>query len=129
MLRLYENGQLVALKSLATASPAAQAVSVPFRGGKPNGSYVYTAKLVNSKGETATGSTTVTVKDAAPGKPALSHDNWDKDGSFTLTADLWWGGTNATSYEFFEGTTSKGTGTLTAATPPPRRRRACSSRA
>ncbi|QAY72384.1 hypothetical protein ET445_02565 [Agromyces protaetiae] len=115
VLRLYENGELVALKSLATASPAAQAVSVPFRG-KPNGTYVYTATLVNSKGETATGSTTVKVTDAAPGKPALSHDNWDKDGSFTLTADLWWG-TNATSYEFFEGATSKGTGTLTAATP------------
>lgn len=56
---------------------------------------------MNSKGATSTSAATVRVKDAAPGTPALSHDNGDRDGQYTVSADLWWG-TNATSYRFLE---------------------------
>ncbi|TNU73247.1 endo-1,4-beta-glycosidase, partial [Miniimonas arenae] len=40
----------------------------------------------------------------------------DRDGRFTLTANMWWG-TNATSYRFLEGDTVIAEGPLTAATP------------
>jgi len=62
----------------------------------------------------------VKVTDASPGKPVLSSDNWDGDGVFTLTADLWWG-TNATSYRFLENGAEIGSGTLTAASPAAQR--------
>ena len=53
---------------------------------------------------------------AAPAAPVVSHDNWDKDGSFTATADLWWG-TNATSYRFELDGVVVGSGELAARTP------------
>lgn len=115
LLKLYENGTLISTQRLTAATPAAQAVSVAVSG-RANGTYVYTGELVNSSGKTATQPVAVTVRDANPGKPSLSHDNWDRDGSFTLTADLWWG-TNATSYAFYEGSTQVASGDLTAKTP------------
>ncbi len=113
--RLFENGTLISTSALSPATPAAQRVDVPIAG-RVNGTYVYTGELVNSRGTTPVGPLTVAVTDAAPGTPVLSHDNWDGDGTFTLTADLWWG-TNATSYEFREGGTVLATGSLVAATP------------
>lgn len=82
----------------------------------PNGTYTYRAELINSEGVTQTTSTTVKVKDAAPAKVVVSTDNWDHDGNFTATADLWWG-TNATSYAFFLDGNNVGEGELTANTP------------
>jgi hypothetical protein len=64
----------------------------------------------------ATTSVTVKVTQASPGTPVLSHDNWDGDGKYRLTADLWWG-TNATSYRFYEGAVVIAEGNLVAATP------------
>ncbi|MGW4801712.1 chitinase N-terminal domain-containing protein, partial [Nonomuraea sp. NPDC004297] len=57
---------------------------------------------------------------AAPGRPSLSDDNHDHDGTFTVRADLWWG-TNATRYRFFENGVQVGQGDLTAATPKAQR--------
>ena len=84
--------------------------------GRKNGTYVYTGELVNSKGVTATTSTTVKVVHAAPAVPVVSHDDHDRDGTFTATANLWWG-TNATSYRFELDGAVVGAGELAAATP------------
>lgn len=113
--RLYENDKLVSARVPDTVSGTSQSVETTFKD-KANGTYVYRAELINSNGTTATNTTKVTVRDAAPGKPVVSHDNWDNDGVFTATAKLWWG-TNATSYAFLLDGAVVGEGSLTAHTP------------
>jgi endo-1,4-beta-xylanase len=113
--RLYENDVLVAAQRLDPIDSSSQTVVTPFSG-KPNGTYVYRAELINSKGTTATSTTTVRVTDAAPGKPVVTTDNWDQDGSFVATANMWWG-TNATSYVFKLDGNVVGEGPLTPHTP------------
>ncbi|WP_275426025.1 MULTISPECIES: hypothetical protein [Microbacterium] len=119
IFRLYENGALIQTRVLPETSGTSQTTGVSFAG-KPNGTYVYTGELINSQGTTATTSTTVKVVHAAPAAPVVSHDNWDKDGSFTATANLWWG-TNATSYRFELDGVVVGSGELTARTPDAQR--------
>ncbi|MDR6972031.1 LamG-like jellyroll fold domain-containing protein [Leifsonia shinshuensis] len=113
--RLYENGTLIATKQLTFGGVGAQSVSIPVQG-KTNGTYVYTGQLVNANGTTATTSTTVAVTQANPGTPVLSNDNRSGGGTYTVTANMWWG-TNATSYTFYENGVVVGQGALTAATP------------
>ncbi len=119
LFKLYRGGQLVATVPLTMLTPGAQRAVVDISG-LPNGTYAFTGQLINSKGVTATQPLTVKVTDASPGKPVLSADNWDGDGSYTVTADLWWG-TNATSYRFLEGGVEVSSGTLTAASPAAQR--------
>ncbi|MET0446806.1 MAG: chitinase N-terminal domain-containing protein, partial [Aeromicrobium sp.] len=114
-LRIFENGELVSTQQLAFGGVAPQKATLPVAG-KGNGIYTYTGELVNSQGTTALAAVTVTVTHANPGTPQLSHDNWDRDGRYAVTANLWWG-TNASSYRFFENGAAVGGGTLTAATP------------
>ncbi len=114
VFRLYENGELVATK-VSAGTGTSQTERVSFSG-KPDGTYVYTAELINERGTTKTSSTTVTVVNAAPAKPVVSHDNWDRDGSFVATANMWWG-TNATAYRFELDGVVVGSGSLTARTP------------
>ncbi|WP_194409991.1 fibronectin type III domain-containing protein [Microbacterium cremeum] len=115
LFKLYRDGELVAKMPLTMDSPRAQRAVVDIEG-LPDGTYAFTGELVNSKGTTATQPLTVTVTDAAPGKPAISAANKDGDGTYTVVADLWWG-TNATSYRFLENGAEAGAGTLVAASP------------
>ncbi|MFF2488009.1 fibronectin type III domain-containing protein [Microbacterium sp. NPDC058062] len=115
LFKLYRDGELVAKVPLTMMTPGAQSAVVDIKG-LVNGSYVFTGELVNSKGTTATQPLTVKVTDASPGKPVLSSDARNGAGSYTVTADLWWG-TNATSYRFLENGVEVGAGDLKAATP------------
>lgn len=119
LFTLYRDGAKVADVPLEMASPRAQQAVVDVAG-LPNGTYRFTGELTNSRGTTPTEPLVVEVRHAAPGKPALSHDNWDGDGSYTLTANLWWG-TNATGYRFLEDGVEIGRGVLEARSPQAQR--------
>ncbi|WP_460796799.1 polysaccharide lyase family protein [Microbacterium sp. GXF0217] len=114
ILRVYENGELLVTQALEPTTRS-QSANIPVVG-RADGDYVYTAELINLQGATKTSSITVTVNAAKPGAPVLSHDDWDGDGSFTLTADLWWG-TNANQYRFELDGVVVGQGDLTARSP------------
>ena len=119
LFKLYRDGELVAKVPLTMMTPGAQRAVVDIAD-LPNGTYVFTGELLNSKGTTATQPLTVKVTDAAPAKPVLSADNKDGDGKYVVTADLWWG-TNATSYRFLENGAEVASGPLTAASPDAQR--------
>lgn len=113
--RLYENGKLIDDQPLLANGKTAQH-AVTSINGRANGTYVYTAELVNARGSTATSTVKVTVADAAPAQPAISNDNRDGDGSYAVSTNLWWG-TNATTYRLYENGVLLDTRSLAAATP------------
>lgn len=114
VVKLYENGALVAAQWIDGSSPAAQHAAFDIAG-RADGTYEYTVVALNPHGETVSRSHTVMVTDAAPGRAVLSASG-ARTGTVTIAADLWWG-TNATEYVLFRDGVEIDRQPLTAATP------------
>lgn len=113
--KLYEDGVPVDAAWLQGTSPGRQQVAFDVTG-RTDGDHVYVVEVLNPWGSSTSAPLTVRVRDAAPAKAVLRHDDRDGDGTFTVTASLWWG-TNADTYVLYRDGVEVDRQTLTPATP------------
>nr|BAM67139.1 chitinase [Paenibacillus sp. FPU-7] len=75
-----------------------------------NTSYSFTVKAKDAAGNASAASTAVIVTTNAggvvkatgvPAAPAVTHDNWDNDGNYNITFNIWWGN-NGSSWKLYE---------------------------
>ncbi|GAA5197495.1 hypothetical protein [Microbacterium jejuense] len=114
IVKLYENGTLVAAQRLDPATPGAQHASFVLSG-RVDGTYEYRVVALNPLGEAVSRTHTVRVTDAAPARAVLSASGM-RTGDVTVAADLWWG-TNADEYVLLQDGIEIDRQTLVAATP------------
>ncbi|MCZ8519620.1 MULTISPECIES: glycosyl hydrolase family 18 protein [Paenibacillus] len=78
-----------------------------------NTAYSFTVKAKDASGNLSAASAPLSVTTnvggvvKATGKPAVpsvTHDNWDNDGSYTISFDVWWGN-NGSSWKLYENNT------------------------
>lgn len=93
VLRLYEDGVLVDAQAVDGGSPARQQATFAITG-RTDGTRTYVVEALNPWGTARSAPLTVTVRDAAPGRPTVTIGPV-RDGSATATTTLWWG-TNGT---------------------------------
>ena len=118
VVKLYENGALVAAQPVGGSSPSAQQAVFDVTG-KANGTYAYELVALNPYGESRSSVHIVTVRDAAPAQGVLSATG-ARTGDLTITANLWWG-TNATEYVLYQNGLEIDRQALVAATPTAQR--------
>lgn len=122
--RLYENGELIHTNTLTPNGNAAQSSSKAISQTE-NGTYTYYVELENAGGITKSNTITMDVTKAtsggsgggdiaeAPAAATVSHDNWDTNGDYKITFNMWWG-VNASEWNLYENNTLIHTGSLQA---------------